>query len=122
MSVCPINQQFTHYCALIYAHLNSWGRLKHGLDHSLNSNHFLNLPLYLDLKGAGQLEVRILSYVPEDWPDQGMEDEGFAVLSEEDSSYFRNMIFGLVVSKHPSSPMVLSLNLCMTVKPDMFVT
>ncbi|XP_001199284.2 protein OS-9 [Strongylocentrotus purpuratus] len=46
---------------------------------------------------AGQLEVRILSYVPEDWPDQGMEDEGFAVLSEEDSSYFRNMIFGLVM-------------------------
>ncbi|XP_041458370.1 protein OS-9-like isoform X1 [Lytechinus variegatus] len=47
--------------------------------------------------GASQFEVRILSYVPEEWPDQGTEEEGFAILNEEDSSYFRNMIFSLVM-------------------------
>ncbi|XP_071492979.1 uncharacterized protein [Diadema antillarum] len=50
----------------------------------------------LSTEGAGQLELRVLSYIPEDWPDQGDEEEGFAILSEEDSNYFKNMIFGLV--------------------------
>ncbi|XP_071499732.1 uncharacterized protein [Diadema antillarum] len=50
----------------------------------------------LTTEGAGQLELRVLSYIPEDWPDQGDEEEGFAILSEEDSNYFKNMIFGLV--------------------------
>ena len=41
-----------------------------------------------------QIELRALSYVPEEWPDHGTEEECFAILSEEESNYFKNMIFG----------------------------
>ncbi len=57
----------------------------------------VNCRYVLWLFSGGKVEVRILTYSPEEWPDG--EDEGdFTILSDDDSLYFKNMIVSLLVS------------------------
>lgn len=46
---------------------------------------------------GGKIELKVLTYKPDEWPED--EDEtSIAILSEEETTYFKNIVSGLLVS------------------------
>ena len=55
---------------------------------------FKDLLILFSLK-AGKVEFRIVTYTPNEWPEG---EDGVTILTEEESSYFKNLVMGLLVS------------------------
>ncbi|PIK36196.1 hypothetical protein BSL78_26977 [Apostichopus japonicus] len=48
---------------------------------------------------GGKIELKVLSYKPDGWPDPEEDDSNIAILSEEETTYFKNIVSGLLGSQ-----------------------